>query len=148
MSFCITFLTHDLYKLLLDWDFPKENFSYWTFWLGRNLSDTFLTMDGFHNLNVVNPQTSEYWSMLSIWQFYSRTWVNFSQAYLFDCGTVYLRKFLWNIYFLTFCLSIYCLKAWFQVICNDWQNLFCRLYLPILVNYYAINIYLKDASVL
>ena len=43
-----------MYKLLLHWDFPKENFSCWIFFLLRLKQKSFqiLSIDYFHNISV------------------------------------------------------------------------------------------------
>ena len=49
MSLCITLLAH-----VLDWDFPKDNFSYIFSPLAKQKSFQILSMDYFHKINVVN----------------------------------------------------------------------------------------------
>ena len=71
----------------------------------------------------------EYWSVLSLWQFYSWTFCRENESISVKFTSLIVgvfEKILRNTHFLAFCLTIYCLKALFQVIGNDWQNLFCQ----------------------
>ena len=67
-------------------------------------------MDYFHNINVVNTQYDRILISADqcIWHILPWKWVFFSQVYLWLWA--YLRKFLRNTHFLTFCHSIYCLQ--------------------------------------
>ena len=124
MSLCITFLTHDLYKLLLDWDFPKENFS-WTFflfWLSRNHFRYCPWMISTTLIDVVNT----IWETTTQCCPYGNSTPGHSAMKMnrFQSSLPLLIVGVFEKKILTFCPSTYCLKAWFQVIRNDWQNLF------------------------
>ena len=80
-------------------------------------------MDYFHNITVVNTQY-ERLLISAVHMADSAMKMSLFQSSLPLWLLAYLRKFLRNTHFLAFCLSIYCLKTLFQVIRNDWQNLF------------------------
>ena len=118
MSLCITFLAH-----VLDCDFPKENFSYIFSPLAKQKSFQILSMDYFHNINVVNTQYEKI-LISAVHMAHSAMKMSLFQSSLPLWLLAYLREFLRKTHFLVFCLSIYCLKSLFQVIRNDWRNLF------------------------
>ena len=80
-------------------------------------------MDYFHNINVVN-NTDQCCPYGNSTPGHSAMKMSLFQSSLPLWLLAYLRKFLRNTHFLAFCLSVYCLKTLFQVIRNDWQNLF------------------------
>ena len=80
-------------------------------------------MDYFRNITVVNTQY-ERLLISAVHMADSAMKMSLFQSSLPLWFLAYLRKFLRNTHFLAFCLSIYCLKTLFQVIRNDWQNLF------------------------
>ena len=117
-----------MYQLLLHWDFPKENFScriFFSFGLAEILLDTVHRLFPQHQcckhtvwentdrccLYGGNSTPGHSALKMSLFQLSLPLWL-----------LVYLRKFLWNTQFLTFCLSIYCLDfKWFAMTAKNFR---------------------------
>ena len=80
-------------------------------------------MDYFHNINVVN-NTDQCCPYGNSTPGHSAMKMSLFQSSLPLWLLVYLRKFLRNTHFLTFCLSIYCLKLYFKWFAMTGQTCF------------------------